>query len=210
MTARLRAALGLTLLLAGAPAMAIAQGGPVAIDQPQFKGVLPLHVMIGDLGPNEALPLSYTASGRNTSPPLTWTPGPRGALTYVVLVQDPDAPSSEPAVHWLVWNIPEAVTGLPKGMRNIASPTVPLGCAQGQNFHGSVGYSGPRPPLGDPPHHYHFQVFALDRKLRVRPGDEPRSVLAAMAGHVRASGELVATFAAPVPKAPKAAAPASG
>jgi phosphatidylethanolamine-binding protein (PEBP) family uncharacterized protein len=56
---------------------------------------------------------------------------------------------------------------------------------------GAVGYRGPRPPAGDPPHHYHVQVFALDRLLELPAGSNRDEVLAAMKGHVRARGELV-------------------
>ena len=53
---------------------------------------------------------------------------------------------------------------------------------------------GPRPPVGDPPHHYHFQVFALDTMLDVPPGAERDRLLAAMSGHVLAAGEVVGTY----------------
>jgi phosphatidylethanolamine-binding protein (PEBP) family uncharacterized protein len=65
---------------------------------------------------------------------------------------------------------------------------------QGKTSRGSVGYFGPRPPVGDPPHHYHFQVLALDAELDVPPGSERDAVLAAAKGHVLAAGELVGTY----------------
>lgn len=37
---------------------------------------------------------------------------------------------------------------------------------QGATSRGAPGYYGPRPPVGDPPHHYHFQVLALDAHER--------------------------------------------
>ena len=46
----------------------------------------------------------------------------------------------------------------------------------------------------DPPHHYHFQVFALDTVLQVPPGADRDTLLAAMRGHVLAKAELVGTF----------------
>jgi Raf kinase inhibitor-like YbhB/YbcL family protein len=180
-------------------------GGAVAIIQAPYQAASRLEVSIPDVAPGGALPLGYTADGRNISPPLSWSAGPHGVKSYLVLVQDPDAPPAAPLIHWLIWNIPPDVTSLPRAMHNVDSPTTPLGSAQAQNFHGSLGYTGPRPAPGDAPHHYHFQVFALDRMLKVRPGSQPPAVLAAMAGHVRASGELVATFAAPTPKSPKTA-----
>jgi hypothetical protein len=65
---------------------------------------------------------------------------------------------------------------------------------QGRTSRGSVGYFGPKPPVGDPPHHYHVQVFALDSKLDVPAGADRDQVLAAMQGHVVGAGELVGTY----------------
>jgi Raf kinase inhibitor-like YbhB/YbcL family protein len=61
----------------------------------------------------------------------------------------------------------------------------------------SVGYKGPRPPEGDPAHHYHFQVFALDNKLELPAGANREELLKAMGGHVLAKGELVGWFKRP-------------
>jgi len=59
---------------------------------------------------------------------------------------------------------------------------------------GRVAGSGPRPPAGDPPHHYHFEIFALDKMLEVSAGAERDVVLEAARGHVIAKGELIGTF----------------
>lgn len=62
---------------------------------------------------------------------------------------------------------------------------------------GTIGYVGPRLPNGDAPHHYHLEVFALDRPLPVAPGADRDTILAAMKGHVLAAGEIVGTFRRP-------------
>jgi hypothetical protein len=77
--------------------------------------------------------------------------------------------------------------------------TEPNGLLQGKTSKGSMGYFGPRPPEGDPPHHYHFQVFALDTTLDVPQGADRDEVLRAMSGHVLAAGELVGTYQQPKP-----------
>jgi phosphatidylethanolamine-binding protein (PEBP) family uncharacterized protein len=46
----------------------------------------------------------------------------------------------------------------------------------------------------DPPHRYHFQVFALDSLLQLPPGADRDQLLAAMRGKVLGKGELVGTF----------------
>ena len=83
---------------------------------------------------------------------------------------------------------------MPEGLQDHPRLTAPEGMLQGLNSRGSMGYFGPRPPVGDPPHHYHFQVFALDTRLEVPPGAERDAVLEAMKGHVLAAGELVGTY----------------
>jgi len=65
---------------------------------------------------------------------------------------------------------------------------------QGATSRGSIGYYGPKPPVGDPPHHYHFQILALDASLDVRPGATRDEVLKAAKGHVIGKGQLVGTY----------------
>ena len=52
----------------------------------------------------------------------------------------------------------------------------------------------PRPPVGDKPHCYHFQVLALDTLLDVNPGAARDEMLAAAARHVIAKGEVVGRY----------------
>jgi Raf kinase inhibitor-like YbhB/YbcL family protein len=65
---------------------------------------------------------------------------------------------------------------------------------QGANSRGSVGYFGPKPPVGDPPHHYHFQLLGLDTVLDLKPGASRDEVLSAAKGHVIGIGETVGTY----------------
>jgi phosphatidylethanolamine-binding protein (PEBP) family uncharacterized protein len=72
------------------------------------------------------------------------------------------------------------------------------GMRQGPNQSGAIGFHGMRPPQGDPPHHYHVQVFALSARLDDLPvGAKRDDLVHAMQGHVLAKGELVGTFARP-------------
>jgi Raf kinase inhibitor-like YbhB/YbcL family protein len=118
---------------------------------------------------------------------VRWTPA-SGAKSYAVTMRDPDAPSPRPFVHWLIWNLPDSV-------RALAGGEVPAGASQGRNGTGGIGYFGPRPPSGV--HHYHLAVFALDTRLTLVAGADYEALTNAMKGHVIASGEVVATFAAP-------------
>jgi len=141
------------------------------------------------------IPPRHTAYGEGISPALRWNQVD-GARSYVLLVEDPDAPTPQPFVHWLAWNIPSGVHGLPEGIPQTAGPEIE-GMCQGLNGRGQAGYFGPRPPRGDGAHHYHFQVFALDRMLGLPVDADRDDALAAMNGHVLAKGQLVATSEAP-------------
>jgi Raf kinase inhibitor-like YbhB/YbcL family protein len=68
------------------------------------------------------------------------------------------------------------------------------GGIQGVNGTKAGGYFGPRPPAGDPDHHYHFEVFALSTELPIKAGATKADLLAAMQGYVLAWGELVGTY----------------
>jgi Raf kinase inhibitor-like YbhB/YbcL family protein len=127
------------------------------------------------------------------SPRIAWT-AVKGARSYAIIMEDPDAKPITPFVHWLAWNIPATHRHLPEGLQEHPRLTDPKGMLQGRTSRGNVGYFGPRPPVGDPPHRYHFQVFALDRELDVPFGAEREELIAAMQGHVIAAGELVGTY----------------
>ncbi len=167
---------------------------------PRDPAAPPLTLASPDIHAGRPMPQTYAASGKDISPKLSWSPGPVGTKSYVLMMEDPDGGGTTPIVHWLAYNIPAAVHALTHSMRNIGDPTSPLGMLQGWNDHGSVGYSGPRPPAGAPAQHYVFQVFALDSVLRLKKDAYRDQVLKAMRGHVLAKGELIATYADAAPK----------
>lgn len=140
------------------------------------------------------LPDEHAAEQDNISPPLQWKAGPDGTRSYVVIMEDPDVSSEPPFIHWLLYNLPADTTELTAAVPGAAALETPEGALQGRNDRGSFGYYGPRPPKGDSPHHYHFQVFALDRMLDVPHGASRAELLKAMQGHVLASDEVVGRF----------------
>jgi Raf kinase inhibitor-like YbhB/YbcL family protein len=162
----------LALERAGKPAQAL------TVTSPTIKGEIPKE---------------HSDYADGVSPRLEWPAVPK-AQSYAVITEDPDAHPIRPFVHWVAWNIPADQTALPEGLQEQPRLTEPEGVLQGRTSRGSVGYFGPKPPVGDPPHHYHFQVFALDTKLDVPAGADRDQVLAAMQGHVLGSGELVGTY----------------
>jgi Raf kinase inhibitor-like YbhB/YbcL family protein len=153
-----------------------ATNGVLTVSSPAFKAGGPI-------------PRRYTAFGQDVSPAFKWSRAP-AAKSYAILVDDPDAPRLTPLSHWVVWNLPVSVT--------MVAENAKYG-VQGTNSHNTVGYIGPHPPPGDPPHHFHFQVLALDGMLAIPAGAVREAVLAAAKGHVIAKGEVVETFQAPKP-----------
>jgi len=108
-------------------------------------------------------------------------------------MDDPDARTPRPFVHWLIYNIPPDTKTLDPSLPTKPKLDVPRGALQGTNSRQSVGYFGPRPPRGDPPHHYHVKVFALNQELKLEPGATEPELEKAMEGHILGQGELVGT-----------------
>ncbi len=140
------------------------------------------------------IPSAHAAEGHDASPALAWS-RPEGARSFVVVMEDPDAPEPKPFVHWLAYDIPGEAAGLPEGMPTEPLLAQPAGTKQGVNSAGATGYMGPKPPPQDPPHRYHLQVFALDVPSLDLPASATRQeVLKAMQGKVIAKGEIVGLF----------------
>lgn len=144
--------------------------------------------------PGQPIPKQYTGEGKDISPPLRWTGVPPQARELVLICDDPDAPSADPWVHWVIYGISPAVDALSAGVDTAPSPPVPGGSRQGANSWEKVGYGGPMPPPGHGVHHYHFKLYALDTELELAAGLDKASVLEAMSGHILAEGELIGTY----------------
>jgi Raf kinase inhibitor-like YbhB/YbcL family protein len=142
----------------------------------------------------QPVPQKYTSDGRNVSPPLSWTNLPKGTKELALICDDPDAPSAEPWVHWVIYKLSANLTSLPENVPHEAKLASPPGALQGKNSWGSIGYRGPEPPRGHGVHHYHFRLYALDAPLQVQSGLDKTALLKAMTEHVLAEGELVGTY----------------
>lgn len=128
------------------------------------------------------------------SPQLSWGAVPN-TRSYAVIMEDPDAKPLAPIVHWLIWNIPGSLTQLAQGVQKQGRLSDPDGVLQGRNTRGSLGYTGPHPPIGELEHHYHIEVFALDTIPAVPAGADRDSLLSQMNGHVVAKGEIIGRYA---------------
>jgi Raf kinase inhibitor-like YbhB/YbcL family protein len=128
------------------------------------------------------IPRQYTCDGRGISPPLEWSGAPAGTHELVLLIRDVDAPSGN-FVHWVV-------AGIPPGTDSVTAGHAPRG-VEGVNSAGSVGYTPPCPPHGEPPHRYLITILALARHTNLRSGFDPSQ----LAGTGLASGTLTGTYA---------------
>lgn len=168
-------------LRAGARKLVIAQPGlgsfgAISLSSPAFADGAPI-------------PYRFTADGDGVSPPLIWDAPPSGTQSLALIVEDPDAPAPQPIVHAILWRIPPEERALAEGA--LGSDGL---ASTGRNSFFGTGWLPPDPPTGHGPHHYAFQLFALDAvpELSGRPG---RTALAeAMAGHVLAAGLLTGTY----------------
>jgi Raf kinase inhibitor-like YbhB/YbcL family protein len=148
----------------------------------------------------DPIPPKYTQAGDQVSPALTWTNTPPGTQSFLLHMHDPEVArnkTTEDQLHWLVWNIPATATGLPEG--------VPKGdtLADGSRQTSASGpvYRGPGAPANGPPHHYTFEVYALDVKLDITPGADAfetrTSVMKAVQGHVLGKAVYMGLFRRP-------------
>ncbi|MGV3615506.1 MAG: YbhB/YbcL family Raf kinase inhibitor-like protein [Fimbriimonas sp.] len=140
------------------------------------------------------IPKRYSDYEAGVSPALSLSGVPASTKQIVLMMEDPDA-SIKPFVHWLL-AVPGDVRSLPEDLSKVARPAEIPGAIQGTTSQGNLGYYGPRPPKGDPIHRYHFQFFALDKELALKPGFTRTAALDMMRGHVLAEGTVVGTFAA--------------
>jgi Raf kinase inhibitor-like YbhB/YbcL family protein len=99
---------------------------------------------------NGAIPLKYASAelgGQDVSPPLQWSNPPAGTRSFVITCIDLDA---DGFVHWVVYDIPANLSGLPENVPKQPQPQVNgAQVKQGQNEFGGVGYGGPEPPQGE-------------------------------------------------------------
>ena len=137
------------------------------------------------------MPSKYTCEGDDASPPLSWSNPPEGIRTFVLIVDDPDAPDpSAPTttwVHWVLYNLPAIPGGLPEGIK-----TLPVGTKEGLNDWKRTGYGGPCPPAGR--HRYFHKLYALDTMLPDLKQPTKAKLEQAMKGRVIGEAQLMGTY----------------
>jgi Raf kinase inhibitor-like YbhB/YbcL family protein len=141
------------------------------------------------------IPVQYTCGVTDgSSPGLQWTDTPQGTTSFALIFHDTDAAPGKGAMdvtHWVLWGVPGNATQLPASVQPDTSPD---GIQQGKNVRGVDGYQAPCPPVGARPHHYIFELYALDAKLNLPAGSSRADLLKAVDGHVIGKASLVGIF----------------
>jgi Raf kinase inhibitor-like YbhB/YbcL family protein len=138
------------------------------------------------------IPDKYTQidhTGENISPPFTWSV-PSGTLSFALSMVD-HHPVANNFVHWLVINIPAAVTSLAEN----DSVSMPAGAVQLNNSLGEPFYYGPYPPQLTGLHPYVITVYALNvASLGLLPNTSLAEFEAAIQGKVVDSASMTGYF----------------
>lgn len=136
------------------------------------------------------IPDRYTGAGEDVSPPLSWSDVPDGTRSFILTMDDPDAPMGT-WIHWVVYNIPGTSTSLKEDLPR--KMLLSDGTKQGINSFRWFGYGGPHPPPGRA-HTYVLTLYALDTVPDVISGANKGTVIRAAQGHVLDSAQLTGTF----------------
>lgn len=131
---------------------------------------------------------AHSCGGVNRAPSLSWVNPPDKTQSYAILEVDPDGRAGLGVDHWVLYNIPGSAAG-------ISSADITAGkYTTGRGTGDLTRYRGPCPPPGDAPHHYMFQLFALDTPPTMPAGLDHDGVVAAIKGHVLRATTTILRF----------------
>ncbi|MDR3492396.1 MAG: YbhB/YbcL family Raf kinase inhibitor-like protein [Gammaproteobacteria bacterium] len=133
-----------------------------------------------------SIPSIYTCDGDDISPPLSWHDEPANTKSFVLIVDDPDAPIGN-WDHWLLYNIPATTHTLNENLTS-----TPSGANGGKNSWGNTNYGGPCPP--DREHRYFFKLYALDCHLDLTSNATKSKIESAMDGHILGTATLMGKY----------------
>jgi Raf kinase inhibitor-like YbhB/YbcL family protein len=140
---------------------------------------------------NSEINTLHTCENGNVSPELHWSGAPQGTQSFALICEDPDAPTAEPFVHWVIYDIPGTQERLTEGIER--KPDLANGIKQGLNTLESIGYDGPCPP-GTENHRYFFTLYALDSTLKAEAGLTKSQLADLMHGHILSKTTLLGTY----------------
>jgi Raf kinase inhibitor-like YbhB/YbcL family protein len=137
------------------------------------------------------LPELYTCGSEDISPAFSWRGVPFETKSFVLIMDDPDAPQST-FVHWVVYNIPADTRSLQENIPIGAE--LPDGSIQGINNFADQGYGGPCLSQGQR-HEYRFTLYAVDKTIILSPYSATKNaVLASIEGHILEQTRITVFF----------------
>jgi hypothetical protein len=154
---------------------------------------MPLKLSSPSFDNESEIPVRHTCEGDDVSPALEWTGTPRGTKSFVLIVDDPDAP--DPAApkrvwtHWVLYDMPDSAGGLEE---DVSPDDLADGTREGLNDWDRTGWGGPCPPIGR--HRYFHRLYALDALLGDLGRPTKKDVENAMEGHVLEMAQLMGTY----------------
>ena len=138
------------------------------------------------------IPKVHDCDNAGKSVPLAWTGVPDGAVEVALSFEHVNVPFVGRVTHWLVFGMAPDRTGLDEGIP--LGNEIDGGGLQGTNQDGTIGWIPPCPPAGLGDGHYFASVYALDKASGLKAGAVRDDFVAALEGHVIASGQLFGTL----------------
>ena len=220
---------------------ALCVAGALSLYSNAFAQLPPITVTLGGLDEKGFIAPEYsfcapaqkghTQDGGNLNPEISWSDTPPTTRSYAVIAVDTEVPTDftnagkegktipesmprQDFYHWVLVNIPVAVTHIAKGAesdgfskKGKSEQNSPYGL-RGINDYAPfmattperkgvyAGYDGPCPPWNDERiHKYHFRVYALDvDTLPLTGAFTGKEAEAAIQQHTLATGEIVGLY----------------
>jgi hypothetical protein len=168
--------------------LSLSMGATRAIAAEAFEVTLPGTPDGGTIEASHAASANNCGGG-NQPPAVQWRNAPAGTRSFAVTLFGPDGAKGLGVIHWVLYAIPASMNAMAQGA------PAPAGSVSGINRTGQPGYYGPCPPIGDVPHHYVLQVYALDlAQDALPPGLNHDAFLAAISNHVLAASSTVLRY----------------
>ncbi len=143
------------------------------------------------------IPKDFSIDGTRIFPTIAWGAVPAACKSLLLIIEDPDAPKPTPFVHGIFYNIPATVNSIPESAvlkGGISEELLSQGIRMGNNTMSKAAYMPPAPPPGHGPHHYHFQLIALDTMLDFPGVPTLADVKKEIENHTLAYGEITGIY----------------
>lgn len=154
---------------------------PVTTDAPADSE---LDFMVNDIDDGGTVPVNFTCDGDDDVPILDVIAIPDGTQQLALIMDDPDAPTPDPFVHWVVYGIAADVIEISDGNDDFT---------YGLNDFGREGWNGPCPPPGGP-HEYSFTLYSLDAALTLPDELDGRDLFTAIEPSILSEAVISASY----------------